>query len=835
MKKIFLLLLITISLQSYATNWLGWGYQGFNYSGTPNGWSQEHVNGNSNWVSYGGLYTPHEGSGNMYFSTLVSTVGDTTMLVSQAFSNSGVSNSLFTFWHQQKDFNGNNNELKVYYRLTTTSPWILLEAYTTAFDNWTEELIMLPQTSATIQLGFEAILKGGSSSQGVALDIVSIMYLSNTCSFPINFAVDSTASSSAALSWEESGTATTWDIEYGAYGYTQGSGTAVNGINTTAAYTILALVPGNQYDAYVRASCGATNSDWVGPISFFTQCNAITSFPYLETFDNIYFDSDDWNVGFTVNCWTEEAGNIAQPTTFTGADSDWKPGEYGVPLDYNPTGSNSAMARTGYGNSWLISPTFDLGTTHNYQLEFDIALTYYTSSSISYTLTGTDTIAVVISTDNGATWNKSDVLLHWDATTNASEITTSGIHKIIDLGAYSDEIRVALYVSGNGTAGYVYIDNAKIISYSVDPILEVLTHVWSAGPQLINGTDTSGITMEIRNSGLDTLYIDSITDLSSTEFSTNFNTAIAIDSGDVYSFSFDYTPTDLVDDSINFIIYSAYGVDTILLKGTAYELAPCEIEIGTDNQEVNLPLNFIYQHSYSQSIFLQSEINKPNHKLRKIYFYYNGNMQFTNKRMLSIYMKHISSDVLSTWENISTFDSLVTVTLDLTTEGWYEIDLGNGFNYNNTDNIAIAIYSELVVGGQTFSKQAMFGHHAPNGNLMSIVTYLSGPIDRNNPPLISPIAYRPNMRFCLESTVDIVNSSSNKNTISIYPNPANSWVIIANIKSDVSTIEVLDITGKTVKQLKTNANTQVKINISGFSKGVYFIKSGTAFKKFIKE
>ncbi len=835
MQRIFTLLLLTLSLQVFSTNWLGWGYQGFNSSGTPNGWSQSHIHGNSNWVTYGGLYTPYEGSGNIYFSSLVSQVGDTTMLISQPFSNNGISNSLVTFWHQQKAFgNNNNNELRVYYRTSTTSPWVLLESYTTAFNNWTQELIMLPATSSTMQLGFEGILKGGSSSQGVALDIVSIMYLNNSCSFPINFEVSSTTGSTATLNWEESGTATTWSIEYGPYGFTQGSGTVVNGINTTPSYTIPNLSAGNQYDAYVRASCGGgQTSDWVGPLSFFTACNNVTSYPYLEPFNNSNFDQDDWNVGFTVNCWTEDAGQIGQPTVFTGANSDWKPGEFGVPNDYNPNNSNSAMCRTGYGHSWLISPTFDIGTSANYQLEFDIALTNYTSSTVPYTLTGNDTISVVISTDSGDTWNKTNILKTWDASTNPSQITPAGIHEVISLGSYSNAIKIAFYVSGNGTAGYVYIDNVKLTTFSTAPILEVLTPIWVAGPQLINSTDTSGMIMKIRNSGVDTLYIDSITDLSSTEFTTSFDTSIALDSGAIHTFSFDYTPTDLIDDSINFIIYTAYGVDTILLKGSAYELAPCEIEIGTDHQKKNLPLNFNYNNSFSQSIFLQSEINKPGAKVKKMYFYYNGYNQFVNKREFTIYMKHTSASTLSAWEDITTFDSLTTTILDLTAEGWYEIDLGQGFVYNNTDNIVIAVNTKKVAG-LAVSQQAMYSHHAPQGKLMSLVTYSNGSIDLISLPAISAIAYRPNVRFCIESNVGIVNSKNNENTIVIYPNPANARITIANINSDIAIIEVLDISGKIVMEIPTNGLNQVSVSVSTLSKGIYFIKSGLDVKKFIK-
>jgi len=832
--------MLFISSQIFSTNWLGpWGYEGFNSSGTPNDWTQEQINGSSNWVTYGGLYVPYEGSGNIYFSTLVSQIGDVTMLVSQPFSNNGIDNSLFTFWHQQKEFatGGDNNTLEVYYRTSTTSSWVLLESYTDAFNDWTEELIMLPEQSSEMQIGFKATIVGGESDEGVALDIVKIMYLNNACSFPINFNTGVTNATSAQILWEETGSATTWDIEYGDYGYTLGAGTQINGINTTPDYTITGLTAGNQYDVYVRADCGGSQSEWVGPLSFYAECNVVTSFPYEETFDNSNYDSDDWNIGLTVNCWTEEDGQINEPTVFSGAQSDWKPGEFSVPLDYNPDNANSAMGRFGYGKSWLISPTFDLGTSQNYQLEFDIACTYYTTPATSYTLQNNDTILVVISTDGGNTWNKSNVLEVWDANTNPSEIPVEGIHKLISLSAYTGEVRVAFYISGNGSAGYVYIDNTKITTLATTPILEVLEpNVWNAGPQLINNTDTSGMVFSIRNSGIGTLTINSISDLSGTEFETNFNTTVTLDSAETHMFSFNYTPTDLIDDSLYFIISTDYGVDSILLKGKAYELSSCEIEIGTDVQEVNLPLNFNYNYSFSQSIFLQSEINRTNQEFKKIYFYYNGADQFTNEREFTIYMKHTSLTQLSTWEDISTFDSLTTVTLDLTTEGWYEINLGTSFHYNNTDNIIIGVNTSMVMG-QTHSSQEMYAHNAPNGDLMSMVTYLSAPIDLDNLPGISPIAYRPNVRFCLENVTEIVNTTANENVFSIYPNPANTYLQIKGKNLQNENIEILSITGKIVNYqgFKTNHDDLVIINISYLKNGVYFIKIGTEVKKFIKE
>ena len=829
--------MLAISIQTFSTNWLGWGYEGFNSSGTPYGWSQEQINGSSEWVTYGGLYTPHEGSGNIYFSSLISSVGDETMLISEPFSNNGIDNSLFTFWHMQKEFanGGGNNTLEVYYRLSETSPWVLLESYTDAYNDWTEELIMLPEQSSQMQLGFKATLVGGESNEGVALDIVKIMYLDNACSFPINLATGAVNETSAQILWEESGSATTWDIEYGDYGFNLGSGTQILGINTTPEYTLTGLTSGNQYDVYVRADCGSSQSEWAGPYTFFAQCNTVTTFPYVETFDNSNFDNDDWNVGFTVNCWSEEEGDIAEPTNFTGGDADWRPGEFGVPVDYNPDNANAALARLGFGSSWLISPSFDLGTSGDFQLEFDIALTGYNSSSDSYTLSNTDTIAVVISTDNGNTWNKSNIIKLWDATNNPSEITTTGIHSIVDLSSYTGEVKIAFYISGeSGSAGYVYIDNPTIKTHATTPELQILEpKVWNAGPQLINTTAQSDAVFSIKNAGIGTLTINSITDLSGTEFSTNFNTSTTLDSGEVYTFSFEYTPVDLTNDTNYFVISTDYGTDSILLTGTAYELAPCEVEIGTDNQEVHLPANFYYNYSFSQSIFLQQEIDRDNQEFHKIYFYYNGFDQFTNERAFTIYMKHTNLNELTTWEDIATFDSLTTDTLNLTTEGWYEINLETPFAYNNTDNIAIAVYT-TTVNATTVTGQSMYAHNAPNSANMSIVTYASGAIDFENLPNISPVAYRPNVRFCLESTTQVVNATDNVIS-NIYPNPANETISMSiSSLNKISDIAIYDVYGRIVKQFKAQ-NTNLTIDISDLESGIYFVKAGAETHKFIKK
>lgn len=70
------------------------------------------------------------------------------------------------------------------------------------------------------------------------------------------------------------------------------------------------------------------------------------------------------------------------------------------------------------------------------------------------------------------------------------------------------------------------------------------------------------------------------------------------------------------------------------------------------------------------------------------------------------------------------------------------------------------------------------------------------------------------------------------NNLSIYPNPVRSQLTI-NGELEISSIEIIDLTGKTIKSLFTAFN---KIDISGLTEGVYFLRVNNILtKKFIKD
>ncbi|MGX1024724.1 T9SS type A sorting domain-containing protein [Psychroflexus sp. MBR-150] len=111
-----------------------------------------------------------------------------------------------------------------------------------------------------------------------------------SCIDPFNFEVTNTTLTSADFSWNDSNDpGTTFEINYGAPGFTAGSGTSVSNISGTST-TISNLSEATVFEAYIRANCGIDgNSEWVGPLEFFTLADCATEFsgfPLTENFDN---------------------------------------------------------------------------------------------------------------------------------------------------------------------------------------------------------------------------------------------------------------------------------------------------------------------------------------------------------------------------------------------------------------------------------------------------------------------------------------------------------------------------------------------------------------------
>jgi PKD repeat protein len=81
----------------------------------------------------------------------------------------------------------------------------------------------------------------------------------------------------------------------------------------------------------------------------------------------------------------------------------------------------------------------------------------------------------------------------------------------------------------------------------------------------------------------------------------------------------------------------------------------------------------------------------------------------------------------------------------------------------------------------------------------------------------------------------IDNQENLKSEVNIYPNPASNTITITNSKIKLSQINIIDVTGKSIKTITKNKNA---IDISDLSNGIYFIQiisdKEIITKKFIK-
>ena len=100
-------------------------------------------------------------------------------------------------------------------------------------------------------------------------DIVIKPIILQSCNTPTSLGATPGATD-AVLSWTTGGSST-WNIEWGAQGFTLGTGTMISGV-TSNPYTLTGLMTQTTYDFYVQDTCASLNSSsgWAGPFTFTT-------------------------------------------------------------------------------------------------------------------------------------------------------------------------------------------------------------------------------------------------------------------------------------------------------------------------------------------------------------------------------------------------------------------------------------------------------------------------------------------------------------------------------------------------------------------------------------
>lgn len=308
----------------------------------PECWSQEYVSGTQDWdVDVDATY----GSGSNDATFAVSEYDLVTKLVTPAFDLSSSSNLILTFKHSQAEWVGDQDELRVYYRTSMSSNWVLLQAYTNSITSMTLEEIAIPAAamSSSCQFAFEAT---GNYGHGVFLDDVTIKP-APTCGIP----TISVSGVTATITPSEVGTPASYELMIGEQ-------TATVTETSVDLSTVFTLEGSTTYQVSVRANCGGEDySDWSDAVSFTTPCLAISSLPWNENFEG--FDAST-----VASCWDNSASTSS--TLSNNPERIW-----GV---YSYSG-NKMMRMYNYyvqsGTALINSPVITLPNTGVYVLKFD--------------------------------------------------------------------------------------------------------------------------------------------------------------------------------------------------------------------------------------------------------------------------------------------------------------------------------------------------------------------------------------------------------------------------------------------------------------------------------
>lgn len=126
----------------------------------------------------------------------------------------------------------------------------------------------------------------GTFAYGSVVDFTAdVTPAPSTCPFPTGLTATATSQTEVDFTWTAGGTETEWNIEWGAPGFTPGTGAEIGSdvVTVTPTTSILGLNPDTNYEFYVQGVCGVGDESlWAGPVSVYTGYCLPT---YSSTFD----------------------------------------------------------------------------------------------------------------------------------------------------------------------------------------------------------------------------------------------------------------------------------------------------------------------------------------------------------------------------------------------------------------------------------------------------------------------------------------------------------------------------------------------------------------------
>ncbi len=245
-------------------------------------------------------------------------------------------------------------------RLSTTSQTDPT-SFSTTLLSYTETDIPLSWTPITVDLSsyigqsvYIAFVHIQNDGDAIGLDNVDFV---GGCLSPV-ISFDDFTATTADISLNEVGD---YEIEYGLFPYTQGSGGTTYTITNSDTYAFSGLTPGVAYNVFVRKNCGTEFSDW-SEATIGTSPENINTYPYSENLE------PDANQALILNLGL----------SFAGASGTWNFGQDDT-SDNDPTNDFaqspvsflfSAIFSNADYDAYVFLPPMEMTAGNTYELGF---------------------------------------------------------------------------------------------------------------------------------------------------------------------------------------------------------------------------------------------------------------------------------------------------------------------------------------------------------------------------------------------------------------------------------------------------------------------------------
>ena len=276
------------------------------------------------------------------------------------------------------------------------------------------------------------------------------------CATGTSVGSNTVTTTSANITWTGTGT---YIVEYGASGFTPGTGATAGTGGTiassaaTSPFALGGLAPSTTYVVYVRQICAAGGySANSSSHTFTTACAAITTFPSAQPFDT-----------YLPTCWKEgDMGDLtAGPATISSSASDWTSDGF---LNAGTTGAAKMNIDAATGSEWLISPFYTIPAS-GYRVKYSVGATNWGAATAVTNWEADDLVELLVSTSN-TNWT---VLKTYNSANVPSHL---GQLDEVDLEAYSGQTVQFAFRAFEGIA-----DGSADIDFFIDDFIVELIPV----------------------------------------------------------------------------------------------------------------------------------------------------------------------------------------------------------------------------------------------------------------------------------------------------------------------------------------------------------------------